>query len=65
MGTMIGTRIDLDQIGRRRWRLVVVHDGWVVDDRELRGSRRKAKRVAHNAYVADRDEPARRTRHRR
>lgn len=50
MGT---TQVELDRIGPRRWRLFVVRDGWVIEDRELRGGRRKAKRVAHQVFGRD------------
>lgn len=46
---MPSVHVELDRIGPRRWRLVLLRDGWVIDDRELRGGRRKAKRTAHEA----------------
>jgi hypothetical protein len=59
MGT---THIELDQIGRRRWRLVVMRDGWVIEDRELRAGRRKAKRLAHQVLGTDQQASVQRVR---
>ena len=47
---MTTMHVELDQIGLRRWRLIVTRDGWVIDDRELRGGRRKAKRAVHQVF---------------